>query len=168
MTVEDGAHSRTRHGPALLDRRQASNCRIRVVYKMRDFTIIPESSFASPRTTRGMDARPLRLRIQMTTTRNVQRRRISHHRHALFADKPLAKPGKPGPNEHHGHHSRRPAHTPLCSTMSPSPTTRRPPSRSGIQLRAAACARPNEGYIGRKNHSDNDIVFSGVSVQPLK
>src|SRR6267378_1390011 len=30
-------------------------------------------------------------------------------------------------------------------------------------------ARPNEGYIGLQNHSDNDIVFfKEVSVQPLK
>ncbi len=29
--------------------------------------------------------------------------------------------------------------------------------------------RPNEGYIGLQNHSDNDIVFfKEVSVQPLK
>jgi len=100
ITVEDGLMENSwRHGSHVLERRK--NWPLQTPRRFQDARFqrqIPASTSASPSSRANLDARSLRLRSQIDNhSRNLQGRRLSHHRRALFLTKPLAKPGKPGP-----------------------------------------------------------------------
>jgi hypothetical protein len=85
--------------------------------------------------------------------------------------KPLAKPGKPGPEWNtmvitlDG-----PRTTVVLNDVTVTDYTEgQPVPERKFNFEPQHGVRPNEGYIGLQNHSDNDIVFfKEVSVQPLK
>jgi len=174
MTVEDGL-IRTHGGMGLLywTGGKLSNCRIRVVYKMRDFN---DNS--------GLFIRiPLEPREEWMPVHYGYEVQIDNHPETSNEDeyhitgtlysltKPLAKPGKPGPEWNtmvitlDG-----PRTTVVLNDVTVTDYTEgQPVPERKFNFEPQHGARPNEGYIGLQNHSDNDIVFfKEVSVQPLK
>ncbi len=114
MTVEDGL-IQTHGGMGLLywTGGKLGDCVIRVVYKMRDhndnsgvFIRIP----IEPREAWMPVHYGYEVQID-NEPEEVERRRLSHHRNALFAHQAAGPPRQTGAGvEHHGNHSGRPSH----------------------------------------------------------
>ena len=173
MTVEDGL-IRTHGGMGLLywTGGKLGNCRIRVVYKMRDhndnsgvFIRIPiEPREAWMPVHYGYE-------VQIDNEPEKSNEDEYHVTAALYSlTKPLARPGKPGPEWN----------TMLITLDGPRTivvlngatvtdyTEGQPVPPKKFDFEPERGTRPNEGYIGLQNHSDNDIVFfKEVAVQPL-
>jgi hypothetical protein len=174
MTVEDGL-IRTQGGMGLLywTGGKLGNCRIRVVYKMGDrndnsgvFIRIP----LEPRE----EWMPVHYgyEVQINNHPEDSKQDEYHITGTLYSlTKPLAKPGKPGPEWN----------TMLITLDGPRTivllndvtvtdyTEGQPVPERKFDFEPHRGTRPNEGYIGLQNHSDKDVVFfKEVSVQPLK
>src|SRR2546430_16140279 len=85
--------------------------------------------------------------------------------------KPLAKPGKPGPEWNtmvitlDGPHTIVTVNDQKVTDYTEGQPV--PPRKFDFEPQRGT--RPNEGWIGLQNHSDNDIVFfKEVALQPLK
>jgi len=174
MTVEDGL-IRTYGGMGLLywTGGKFGNCRIHVVYKMRDFNDNSGVFIRIPIEPRE-PWMPVNYgyEVQIDNHPETSNEDEYHITAALYSlTKPLAKPGKPGPEWN----------TMDITLDGPRPlavlndvkvtdyTEGQPVPERKFDFEPQRGRRPDEGYIGLQNHSDNDIVFfKEVSVQSLK
>ncbi len=182
MTVEDGL-IQTHGGMGLLywTGGKLSNCRIRVVYKMRDFNDNSGVFIRIPIEPRE-EWMPVHYgyEVQIDNHPETSNEDEYHVTGTLYSlTKPLAKPGKPGPEWN----------TMVITLDGPRTvvvlndvtvtdytegqpvdyTEGQPVPERKFNFEPQRGTRSNEGYIGLQNHSDNDIVFfKEVSVQPLR
>jgi Domain of Unknown Function (DUF1080) len=173
-TVEDGL-IRTHGGMGLLywTGQKFGNCRIRVVYKMRDhndnsgvFIRIP----VEPRE----PWMPVHYgyEVQIDNQPEDSKENEYHVTGTLYSlTKPLARPGKPGPEWNTMLITLDGPHTVV--TLNDVKVTDyiegQPVPAKKFGFEPERGRRPNEGYIGLQNHSDNDIVFfKEVAVQALR
>src|SRR5258705_2256909 len=149
------------------------NCTIRVVFKMRDnndnsgiFIRIP----IEPRE----EWMPVHYgyEVQIDNEPEKSNEDDYHITGTLYSlTKPLAKPGKPGPEWNTMVITLDGPHTivELNSVKVTDFTEGQPVPERKFDFEPQHGTRPNEGYIGLQNHSENDVVFfKEVSVQPLK
>jgi hypothetical protein len=171
-TVEDGL-IKTHGGMGLLywTGGKVSNCRIRVVYKMRDTNDNSGVSSASPSSLANPGCPfTMATKCKSTIIRNLQRRRCPHYRHTLFSYQAALQTGKPGPQWNTMIITRRP-HTlvELNGQKVTDYTEGQAVPERKFDFEPQRGRRPDEGWIGLQNHSDNDIVFfKEISIQPLR
>jgi hypothetical protein len=173
-TVEDGL-IKTHGGMGLLywTGGKVSNCRIRVVYKMRDtndnsgvFIRIP----VEPRE----EWMPVHYgyEVQIDNHPETSNEDDYHVTGTLYSlTKPLAKPGKPGPEWNTMIITLEGPHTmvELNGVKVTDYTEGQPVPDRKFDFEPQRGRRPDEGWFGLQNHSDNDIVFfKDVSIQSLK
>ncbi len=164
MTVEDGL-LRTHGGMGLLywTGGKLGNCVIRVVYRMRDrndnsgvFIRIP----LEPRE----EWMPVHYGYEVQIDNEPEKSNEDDYHvtgtlHSLT--KPLARPGKPGPEWNTMEIALEGPHTMVVlngvKVTDYIEGQEVPPRRFDFEPHRGP--RPNEGYIGLQNHSDNDVVF---------
>jgi hypothetical protein len=174
MTVENGL-IRTHGGMGLLywTAGKLGNCRIRVVYKMRDHNDNSGVFIRIPFEPRE-EWMPVHYgyEVQIDNEPEESNEDEYHVTGTLYSlTKPLARPGKPGPEWN----------TMLITLDGPRTvvtlndvtvtdyTERQPVPPRKFDFEPQRGTRPNEGYIGLQNHSRDDVVFfKEVSVQRLK
>jgi hypothetical protein len=174
MSVEDGL-MRTQGGMGLLYWREGkiSNSEIRVVYKMRDrndnsgvFIRIP----VEPRE----PWMPVHYgyEVQIDNQPEDSKEDEYHVTGTLYSlTKPLARPGKPGPEWNTMLITLDGPHTVvvLNDVKVTDYTEGQPVPPKKFNFEPERGTRPNEGYIGLQNHSENDIVFfKEVAVKALR
>src|ERR1700752_4634318 len=173
MTVEDGLiHTHGGMGLLYWTGGKVSNCRIRVVYKMRDhndnsgvFIRIP----VEPRE----PWMPVHYgyEVQIDNQPEDSKEDEYHVTGTLYSlTKPLARPGKPGPEWNTMEITLDGPHTVVVLTGEKVTdyTEGQPVGPRTFPFEPQRGPRPLEGYIGLQNHSDNDIVFfKEVAVRPL-
>jgi hypothetical protein len=174
MTVEKGL-LRTHGGMGLLywTGGKLGNCVIRVVYRMRDhndnsgvFVRIP----LEPRE----EWMPVHYgyEVQIDNEPEKSNEDDYHVTGALYSlTKPLARPGKPGPEWNTMEITLEGLHTlVVLNSVKVTDYTEGqavPPRRFDFEPHRGP--RPPEGYIGLQNHSDNDVVFfKEVAIRSLK
>src|SRR5690348_2450729 len=174
MTVEDGL-IRTHGGMGLLywTGGKLGNCRLRVVYKMRDkndnsgvFIRIPiQPREAWMPVNYGYE-------VQIDNDPAASKEDDYHVTGTLYSlTKPLAEPGKPGPEWNTMIITLQGPHTTveLNGVKVTDYTEGQPVPDRKFDFEPQRGRRPNEGWIGLQNHSDHDIVFfKEVSLQSLK
>ena len=174
MTVEDGL-IRTHGGMGLLywTGGKLGNCRIRVMYKMRDhndnsgvFIRIPiEPREAWMPVHYGYE-------VQIDNEPEKSNEDEYHVTGTLYSQtKPLARPGKPGPawNTMLITLDGRRTTVVLNGVTVTDYTEGQPVPAKKFDFEPERGPRPNAGYIGLQNHSDNDVVFfKEVAVQQLR
>lgn len=174
MTVEDGL-IQTHGGMGLLywTGGKLGNCRIRVVYKMRDFNDNSGVFIRIPIEPRE-EWMPVHYgyEVQIDNHPEDSKEDDYHVTGTLYSlTKPLAKPGKPGPEWNTMFITLNGPRTivVLNDVTVTDYTEGQPVPERKFDFEPHRGTRPNEGYIGLQNHSDHDIVFfKEVSVQPLK
>ena len=175
-TVEDGM-IRTHGGMGLLywTREKFGNCRIRVVYKMRDhndnsgvFIRIP----LEPREPWMPVHYGYEVQIDNHPERGEDKEDDTHSTGMLYSlTKPLATAWKPGPEWNTMDITLDGPRT-IVTLNGVKVTDYKegdpvPPRKFDYEPQRGR--RPILGYIGLQNHSDNDIVFfKEVAIQPLK
>lgn len=176
MTVEDGL-IQTHGGMGLLywTGGPIADCTIRVVFRMRDeddnsgvFIRIPsEPQDAWMPVNHGYE-----VQIQNHPDRNKPPEDEYHATGTLYSlTKPLARPGKPGPQWNTMEITVDGPRTivvvngvKVTDYKDGDPV---PPRKFGFEPQRGP--RPNLGYLGLQNHSKNDVVFfKEVSIKPLK
>ena len=173
MTVEDRL-IRTHGGMGLLwwTGGKVGDCVIRVVYKMRDkndnsgvFVRIP----IPPRepwmpVNYGYE-------VQIDNEPDKSGEDDYHVTGTLYSlTKPLAKPGKPGPEWNTMEITLDGPHTVvvLNDVKVTDYTEGQPVPTKKFDFEPQRGQRPNEGYMGLQNHGDHDIVFfKEVAIKPL-
>ena len=174
MTVADGL-IQTHGGMGLLywTGGKVGDCRIRVVYKMRDkndnsgvFIRIPiEPREAWMPVNYGYE-------VQIDNDPAASKEDDYHVTGTLYSlTKPLAKPGKPGPEWNTMIITLQGPHTTveLNGVKVTDYTEGQPVPDRKFDFEPQRGRRPNEGWIGLQNHSDHDIVFfKEVDLQSLK
>jgi hypothetical protein len=173
MTVENGL-IQTHGGMGLLywTGQKFSNCRIRVVYKMRDHNDNSGVFIRIPIEPRE-PWMPVHYgyEVQIDNQPEDSKEDEYHVTGTLYSlTKPKARPGKPGPEWN----------TMLITLDGPRTivtlndilitdyTEGQPVPERKFDFEPHRGVRPLEGYIGLQNHSDNDIVFfKEVAVGPL-
>jgi hypothetical protein len=173
-SVEDGL-IKTQGGMGLLygTGGKVSNCPIRVVYKMRDtndnsgvFIRIP----VKPRE----PWMPVHYgyAVQIDNHPETSNQDEHHVTGTLYSlSKPLAKPGKPGPEWNSMLITIDGPRTivELNGVRVTDYTEGQPVPERKFDFEPQRGRRPDEGWIGLQNHSDNDVVFfKDVSIQSLK
>jgi 3-keto-disaccharide hydrolase len=174
MTVEDGL-IRTHGGMGLLywTGGKLGDCRLRVVYKMRDFNDNSGVFIRIPIEPRE-EWMPVHYgyEVQIDNHPEDSKEDEYHVTGTLYSlTKPLAKPGKPGPEWNTMFITLNGPRTivVLNDVIVTDYTEGQPVPERKFDFEPQRGTRPNEGYIGLQNHSDNDIVFfKEVSVQSLK
>ena len=110
-------------------------------------------------------------KCRSTTSRKTSKEDEYHVTGTLYSlTKPLARPGKPGPEWNTMVITLDGPHTVvvLNDVKVTDYTEGQPVPARKFDFEPQHGLRPNEGYIGLQNHSDNDIVFfKEVAVQPL-
>src|SRR6266481_3397255 len=148
------------------------DCRIRVVYKMRDFNDNSGVFIRIPLEPRE-EWMPVHYgyEVQIDNHPETSNEDEYHATGTLYSlTKPLAKPGKPGPEWNTMVITLDGSRTVvvLNDVTVTDYTEGQPVPERKFDFEPHRGTRPNEGYIGLQNHSDNDIVFfKEVSVQPL-
>src|SRR5216684_978441 len=173
-TVEDGL-IKTHGGMGLLywTGGKLGNCRIRVVYKMRDVNDNSGVFIRIPIEPRE-PWMPVHYgyEVQIDNHPETSNEDEFHITGALYSlTKPLSKPGKPGPEWNTMLITLDGPHTivELNGVKVTDYTEGQPVPERKFDFEPQRGTRPNEGYIGLQNHSENDVVFfKEVSVQPLK
>jgi hypothetical protein len=172
-TVEDGL-IRTHGGMGLLywTAEKFSNCRIRVVYKMRDHNDNSGVFIRIPIEPRE-PWMPVHYgyEVQIDNQPEDSKEDEYHVTGTLYSlTKPLARPGKPGPEWNIMVITLDGPHTivVLNDVKVTDYTEGQPVPVRKFDFEPERGIRPNEGFMGLQNHSDNDIVFfKEVAVQPL-
>ncbi|PYV84981.1 MAG: DUF1080 domain-containing protein [Acidobacteria bacterium] len=146
MTVEDGLiHTHGGMGLLYWTGGKLGDCRIRVVFKMRDHN----------------DNSGVFIRIPIEPVTGT-----------LYSlTKPLAKPGKPGPEWNTMEITLDGPRTivALNGIKVTDYTEGEPVPERKFNFEPQRGTRPNDGYFGLQNHSDNDVVFfKEVAVKMLK
>jgi hypothetical protein len=172
MTVEDGL-IRTHGGMGLLywTGGKLGNCVIRVVYRMKEhndnsgvFVRIP----IEPREA----WMPVNYGYEVQIDNEASGEDEYHVTGTLYSlTKPLARPGKPGPEWNTMEITLNGPHTTvLVNGVKVTDYTEGqavPPKK--LEFEPDRGPRPNRGYIGLQNHSDHDVVFfKEVAVKMLK
>jgi 3-keto-disaccharide hydrolase len=172
-TVEDGL-IRTHGGMGLLywSESKLSDCRIRVVYKMRDHNDNSGVFIRIPIEPRE-PWMPVHYgyEVQIDNQPEDSKEDEYHVTGTLYSlTKPLARPGKPGPEWNTMVITLDGPHTivVLNDVKVTDYTEGQPVPARKFDFEPERGIRPNEGYIGLQNHGDNDIVFfREVAFQPL-
>ncbi|MBV9156885.1 MAG: DUF1080 domain-containing protein [Acidobacteriaceae bacterium] len=172
MTVENGL-IQTHGGMGLLywTDSKLGDCIIRVVYKMRDhndnsgvFVRIPVAP-----TEPWM---PVNYGYEVQIDNEAQGEDEYHITGTLYSlTKPLARPGKPGPEWNTMEITLEGPRTIVTvnGVKVTDYTEGDPVPPKKLNFEPERGTRPNYGFIGLQNHSDNDIVFfKEVAVRPLK
>jgi hypothetical protein len=173
-SVEDGL-IRSHGGMGLLywTRGELGNCTIRVVYKMRDFNSNSGVFIRIPIEPRE-EWMPVHYgyEVQIDNHPETSNEDEYHITGTLYSlTKPLAKPGKPGPEWNAMEITLDGPHTVvvLNGVKVTDYTEGDPVPERKFDFEPQRGLRPLEGYIGLQNHSDNDIVFfKEVAVKKLK
>ena len=174
MTVEDGLiHTHGGMGLLYWTGGKLGDCDIRVVYRMRDhndnsgvFVRIP----LEPRE----EWMPVHYgyEVQIDNQPEDSGENEYHVTATLYSlTKPLARPGKPGPEWNTMDIKLDGPHTVvvLNGVKVTDYTEGDPVPERKFNFEPERGRRPNQGYIGLQNHSDNDIVFfKEVAVKMLK
>jgi hypothetical protein len=148
------------------------NCRIRVVYKMRDHNDNSGVFIRIPIEPRE-PWMPVHYgyEVQIDNEPETSKEDEYHVTGTLYSlTKPAARPEKPGPEWNTMLIMLDGPHTVvvLNDVKVTDYTEGQPVPEKKFDFEPERGQRPNEGYIGLQNHSDNDIVFfKEVSVQPL-
>ena len=173
-TVEDGL-IKTHGGMGLLywTGGKVGNCKIRVIYKMRDnndnsgvFVRIP----IEPRE----EWMPVHYgyEVQIDNHPETSGEDEYHVTGTLYSlTKPLSKPGKPGPEWNTMIITLDGLHTivEVNGQKVTDYTEGQPVPDKKFDFEPQRGTRPNQGWFGLQNHSDNDIVFfKEVAIQNLK
>ncbi len=174
MTVENGL-LRTHGGMGLLywEGGKVGDCVIRIVYKMRDendnsgvFIRIPTAP-----TEPWM---PVNKGYEVQIDNHPERGGEDeyHVTGTLYSlTKPLSKPGKPGPEWNTMEITLDGPHTiiEVNGQKVTDYTEGEPVPPKKLDFEPNRGRRPDKGYFGLQNHSDNDIVFfKEVAIRPLK
>jgi len=173
-TVEDGM-IRTHGGMGLLywTGGKLGDCRIRVVYKMRDFNDNSGVFIRIPLEPRE-PWMPVHYgyEVQIDNHPESSNEDDYHITGALYSlTKPLSKPGRPGPEWNTMIITLDGPRTlvELNGSKVTDYTEGQPVPERKFDYEPQRGLRPNEGWIGLQNHSDNDIVFfKDISIQSLK
>ena len=173
MTVEDGL-IRTHGGMGLLSWTGGTvgDCVIRVVYKMRDHNDNSGVFIRIPIEPRE-EWMPVHYgyEVQIDNEPEKSNEDDYHITGTLYSlTKPLAKPGKPGPEWNTMEITLDALHTivVLNGVKVTDYTEGQPVPERKFDFEPQRGPRPNQGYIGLQNHSDNDIVFfREVALKPL-
>ncbi|MCU1293664.1 MAG: hypothetical protein JWP08_2514 [Bryobacterales bacterium] len=174
MTVEDGLiHTHGGMGLLYWTGGKVSDCTIRVVYKMRDtndnsgvFVRIPEAP-TEPwmPVNKGYE-------VQIDNHPETSNEDEYHITGTLYSlTKPLAKPGKPGPQWNTMEITLDGPRTIVTvnGEKVTDYTEGQPVPPKKFDFEPARGRRPDAGYFGLQNHSDNDIVFfKEVAIKSLK
>jgi hypothetical protein len=174
MTVENGI-IRTHGGMGLLywTGGKVGDCTIKVVYRMRDFNDnsgvfvrIPEAP-TEPwmPVNKGYE-------VQIDNHPETSGENEYHVTGTLYSlTKPLAKPGKPGPEWNTMEITLDGPRTIVTvnGVKVTDYTEGQPVPAKKFDFEPQRGRRPDTGYFGLQNHSDNDIVFfKEVAIKPLK
>lgn len=174
MSVENGI-IRTHGGMGLLywTGGKVGDCTIKVVYRMRDFNDnsgvfvrIPEAP-TEPwmPVNKGYE-------VQIDNHPETSGEDEYHVTGTLYSlTKPLAKPGKPGPEWNTMEITLDGPHTIVTvnGVKVTDYTEGQPVPPKKFDFEPQRGRRPDTGYFGLQNHSDNDIVFfKEVAIKPLK
>lgn len=174
MTVENGLiHTHGGMGLLYWTGSKLGNCVIRVVYKMRDFN---DNSgvfirIPIPPTEPWM---PVNYGYEVQIDNHPEKGGEDeyHVTGTLYSlTKPLAFPGKPGPEWNTMEITLEGPHTivTLNGVKVTDYTEGQPVPPKKLDYEPERGRRPDFGYIGLQNHSDNDIVFfKEVAVRPLE
>jgi len=173
-TVEDGM-IRTHGGMGLLywTGGKLGDCRIRVVYKMRDFNDNSGVFIRIPLEPRE-PWMPVHYgyEVQIDNHPESSNEDDYHITGALYSlTKPLSKPGRPGPEWNTMIITLDGPRTlvELNGSKVTDYTEGQPVPERKFDYEPQRGLRPNEGWIGLQNHGDNDIVFfKDISIQSLK
>jgi hypothetical protein len=174
MTVENGL-IQTHGGMGLLywTGQKFSNCRIRVVFKMRDHNDNSGVFIRIPIEPRE-EWMPVHYgyEVQIDNQPEDSKEDEYHVTGTLYSlTKPHARPGKPGPEWNTMLITLDGPRTivTLNDVLVTDYTEGQPVPDRKFDFEPQHGPRPLEGYIGLQNHSDNDIVFfKEVAVGPLK
>ena len=171
MTVENGLIG-THGGMGLLywTGGKLGNCRIRVVYKMRDHNDNSGVFIRIPLEPRE-EWMPVHYGYEVQIDNDSPGEDEYHITGTLYSlTKPLARPGKYGPEWNTMLITLDGPHTlvVLNDVTVTDYTEGQPVPERKFKFEPQRGPRPNEGFIGLQNHSKNDVVlFKEVSVQPL-
>lgn len=174
MTVENGLiHTHGGMGLLYWTGGKVGDCTIKVVYKMRDFNDnsgvfvrIPEAP-TEPwmPVNKGYE-------VQIDNHPETSQEDEYHVTGTLYSlTKPLAKPGKPGPEWNTMEITLEGPRTIVTvnGVKVTDYTEGQPVPAKKFDFEPQRGLRPNEGYFGLQNHSDNDIVFfKEVAIKSLK
>ena len=162
-----------RNGPAVLTGGKVGDCRIRVVYKMRDHNDNSGVFIRIPIEPRE-PWMPVHYgyEVQIDNQPEDSKEDEYHVTGTLYSlTKPLARPGKPGPEWNTMLITLDGPHTVvvLNDVKVTDYTEGQPVPEKKFAFEPQRGQRPLEGYMGLQNHSDNDIVFfKEVAIQPLR
>jgi len=167
MTVEDGL-MKTHGGMGLTywTGGKIGKCKLRVVFKMRDFN---DNSGVYIRIPIEPREPWMPVHDNHPETSNEDEYHVTGTLYSLT--KPLAKPGKPGPEWNTMEITLDGPHTVvvLNGVKVTDYTEGQPVPDRKFDFEPEHGPRPDEGWFGLQNHSDNDIVFfKEVAIQPLK
>jgi len=173
-TVEDGL-IRTHGGMGLLywTGQKFGNCRIRVLYKMRDHNSNSGVFIRIPVEPREQWM-PVHYgyEVQIDNQPEDSKEDEYHVTGTLYSlTKPFARPGKPGPEWNTMVITLDGPHTLVFvnDVKVTDYTEGQPVPPKKFDFEPERGRRPNEGYMGLQNHGDNDIVFfKEVAVQSLR
>jgi hypothetical protein len=164
MTVEDGLiHTHGGMGLLYWTGGKLGNCVIRVVYKMRDHNDNSGVFIRIPLEPRE-EWMPVHYgyEVQIDNQPEDSGENEYHVTAALYSlTKPLARPGKPGPEWNTMEITLDGPHTivVLNGVKVTDYTEGEPVPEKKFDFEPQRGPRPLEGYIGLQNHSDHDIVF---------
>ncbi len=174
MSVENGLiHTHGGMGLLYWTGGPVSDCTIRIVFKMRDFNDnsgvfvrIPEAP-TEPwmPVNKGYE-------VQIDNHPETSQEDEYHVTGTLYSlTKPLAKPGKPGPEWNTMEITLDGPHTIVTvnGVKVTDYTEGQPVPAKKFDFEPQRGLRPTAGYFGLQNHSDNDIVFfKDVAIKSLK
>ena len=149
------------------------NCTIHVVYKMRDHNSNSGVFIRIPLEPRE-EWMPVHYgyEVQIDNHPETSKEDDYHITGTLYSlTKPLAKPGKPGPEWNTMEITLDGPHTVvvLNGIKVTDYTEGQPVPERKFDFEPERGPRPDEGWFGLQNHSDNDVVFfKEVAIQPLK
>ena len=173
MSVENGL-IQTHGGMGLLywTGGKLGNCVIRVVYKMRDHNSNSGVFIRIPIEPRE-EWMPVHYgyEVQIDNEPEKSNEDEYHVTGTLYSlTKPLAKPGKPGPEWNTMEITLDGPHTIVFvnGVKVTDYTEGQPVPEKKFDFEPQRGTRPNDGYFGLQNHSDNDIVvFKEVAIKQL-
>ncbi len=174
MTVEDGLiHTHGGMGLLWWTGGKLGNCVIRVVYKMRDHNDNSGVFIRIPIEPRE-EWMPVHYGYEVQIDNHPERSNedVEHHvTGTLYSlTRALALPGKPGPEWNTMEITLDGPRTIvyLNGVKVTDYTEGQPVAPRKFDFEPQRGPRPNEGWLGLQNHSDNDVVFfKEVAIQPL-